>query len=393
MTTTDQSSKVEAIRAEMPYAQKNAFLNAGSFGPIPQRTMDAIQDYMKLEFEEGRSFQREAETKTTAREAAAIAFQTPARSVALTRHTTDGMNIGIMGLNWEPGDELIITDTEHPGGQYPAYVVARRFGVQPRRVNLGDGSADVVGAIEAAITSKTRMIVTSHLTWNTGTVLPIKEIQELATRNNLLLVCDAAQSAGSVPANLGELGIDVYATPGQKWLCGPEGTGATFLSERGIERLYQTVVGGSSMQYGAIEHIGGYVLPQSGANRFEVAGVNQPAVAGYTSSVSWIGQELGMDWVHQRIASLGQYAWDKLSKVDGVTILTPKDRMAGLVSFTVDGVEPPALVERLAQDQVIIRNIGFPVCSRLSTGFYNTEQDIDKAAAAIDTARRELAGN
>jgi L-cysteine/cystine lyase len=393
MTATEQSPKVEAIREEMPYARNNVFLNAGSFGPIPQRTMDAIQNYMKLEFEEGRSFQREAETKTIAREAAASAFQTPVSTVALTRHTTDGMNIGILGLNWEPGDELIITDTEHPGGQYPAYVVARRFGVQLRRVNLGDGTGDVVGAIESAISSKTRMIVTSHLTWNTGTLLPIGEIQELATRHNLLLICDAAQSAGSVPAPLGDLNIDVYATPGQKWLCGPEGTGATFVSDRALERLYQTVVGGSSMQYGASEHVGGYVLPQSGANRFEVAGVNQPAVAGYTSSVSWISQELGMDWVHERIASLGQYAHEKLSNLDGVNVITPKNRMAGLVSFTVEGVEPPALVERLTQDRVIIRNIGFPVCSRLSASFYNTEEDIDKAAAAIDNARRELADN
>ncbi len=392
MTAIEYDAKVDAIRAEMPYARNNVFLNAGSFGPIPQRTMDAIHDYMKLEFEEGRSFQREAQTKTTAREAAAAAFETPVRTVALTRHTTDGMNIGIMGLNWEQGDELIITDTEHPGGQYPAYVVARRFGVQLRRVNLGDGTGDVVGAIEAAISNRTRMIVTSHLTWNTGTVLPIKEIQELANRHNLLLICDAAQSAGSVPAKLGELEIDVYATPGQKWLCGPEGTGATFVSERGIERLYQSVVGSSSMQYGASEHVGGYVLPQSGANRFEVAGVNQPAVAGYTSSVSWISQELGMDWVNERIATLGKYAWDKLSNIDGVHVITSKDRMAGLVSFTVEGVEPPALVERLAQDRVIIRNIGFPTCSRLSASFYNTEEDIDKAAAAIDNARRELAG-
>jgi L-cysteine/cystine lyase len=390
MIATGESTKVEQIRAEMPYASNYVFLNAGSFGPVPQRTMDAMHAYMKLEFEEGRSFPREAETKSEAREAAAAAFRTPVDTVALTRHTTDGMNIGIFGLNWQQGDELIITDTEHPGGQYPAYVVARRFGVQIRRVNLGDGSGDVVSAIEAAITPRTRMIVTSHLTWNTGTVLPIVEIQQLANKHDLVLVCDAAQSAGSIPTNLGEMEIDVYATPGQKWLCGPEGTGACFISERGVERLQQTVVGGSSMQYGSAVHLGGYTLPQVGANRFEVAGVNQPAVAGYTRSVSWIGQDLGMEWVQQRIATLGQYAWDRLSSIDGVQVITPKDRMAGLVSFTVEGVENTALVERLAEDGVVIRSIKFPVCSRLSASFYNTEEDIDKAAAAIENARREL---
>jgi L-cysteine/cystine lyase len=388
MTTTQTDERIQAIREEMPYAHNYAFLNTGSFGPIPQRTMDAMQSYAKLEFEEGRSFQREAEKKQEAREAAAAAFNVPASNVALTRHTTDGMNIGILGLNWQQGDELIITDTEHPGGQYPAYLVARRWGVQVRRVNLGDGSGDVVGAIQAAITARTRMIVTSHLTWNTGTALPIAEIQQLALDNDLLLVCDAAQSAGSIATDLGELQIDVYATPGQKWFCGPEGTGAAIVSDRAIERLYQTVVGGSSFKYGSVEHVGGYFLPQPGANRFEVAGTNQPAIVGYATSVNWIAQELGIGWVANRSAALGKYAWEKLSNVDGVDVLTPKNRMAGLISFCVDGIEPPDLVARLAEDKVVIRNIGYPACSRLSTGFYNTEEDIDRAVASIEAAIR-----
>ena len=390
MATTEQTSKVSEIRAEMPYASNYIFLNAGSYGPIPQRTLDAIQAYQQLEFTEGRSFVRLGETKTVAREAAAQAFNVPVSQVALARNTTEGMNIGIMGINWQQGDELIITDTEHPGGQYPSYLVARRYGVQLRRVKLGDASGDVVGAIEAAITPRTRMIVTSHLTWNTGTVLPVQEIQELARKHDLLLILDAAQSAGSMSIDLSDLDIDLYATPGQKWFCGPEGTGATFVSERGIEQLQQTVASGSSMQYGAVEHVGGYVLPHTGANRFEMSGVNQPNIAGYTTSVSWISQYLGMDWVSERIAHLGRYAWEKLSRLEAVNVITPKERMAGLVSFSVEGVEPPALVERLAQDGVIIRNIGFPVCSRLSTGFYNTEEDIDKAVSAIENAHREL---
>jgi L-cysteine/cystine lyase len=391
MTTTDQSTKVEAVRAEMPYSTKYVFLNAGSFGPVPRRTVEAMREYADLELEEGRSFPRGGENKATAREAAARAFNVPVSSVALTRNTTEGMNIGIFGLNWQSGDELIITDTEHPGGQYPAYVVARRYGVQIRRVNVGDGTGDVLGALESAITPRSRMIVISHLTWNTGTVLPIGEIQDLANQHDLVLVCDAAQSAGSIPVDLEQLQIDVYATPGQKWFCGPEGTGAAFFSDRAVERLNQSFVGGSSMQYGAVEHVGGYVLPQPGGTRFEASGANQPVIAGYTTSVNWIVQELGNDWVHDRIANLGQYAWDKLARVDGVDVITPRDQMAGLVSFCVDGVEPVDLVARLAEDNVVIRNIGYPVCARLSASFYNTEEDIDKAVSAIENARRELA--
>jgi L-cysteine/cystine lyase len=214
------------------------------------------------------------------------------------------------------------------------------------------------------------MIVTSHLTWNTGTVLPIAEIQALAIKHDLLLVCDAAQSAGSIATDLGDLQIDVYATPGQKWFCGPEGTGATIVSDRALERLSQTVVGGASFKYGSVEHVGGYFLPQPGTSRFEVAGSNQPAIVGYATSVNWIAQDLGIGWVSQRIAELGHYAHGLLSGVEGVTVITPKDRMAGLVSFRVEGVDPAALVAQLAEDRVVVgrwnsRAVA-PLCRELS---------------------------
>jgi L-cysteine/cystine lyase len=388
LATTQSDTKFDLVRQQMPATADYVFLNTGTFGPIPRVTAEAMQQQVEEELVKSRG---RSEVREQAREAFAKTFNCSPDSVTLTSHTTHGMNVAIHGLNWRSGDEIVITDTEHPGGQYPVYVVARRYGAEVRRVALGVGMGDIVGQIESAITPRTRAIVTSHLTWNTGTVLPIKEISEVAKRHDILLVCDAAQSAGSIPVDMQELGVDVYATSGQKWMCGPEGTGATYFSERALERVAPTFVGYSS--FSGVDHIGGYFATQPNASRYESGGVNKPATLGYATSVNWLREEIGMEWIHDRVARLGKYAWDKLSALDGIEMVTPRERMAGLVSFKIDCMTPADLVLKLAERRIIIRHIGYPICARISTGFYNSEEDIDTLAEAISEARAESQGN
>ncbi len=388
---TRAQEKIAMIREAMPAVTRYVYLNTGTFGPLPRPTIEAMQAYQERELTEGRigraSYERAHEIQDEARAEVAKVLGCSPENVALTRHTSDGMNIGIMGLNWRPGDEIILSDMEHPGGQGPAYNVARRFGVTVRLARLGTGAGDVVGAFERLITPRTRAIVVSHLTWNTGTVLPLGEIVDLAHRHHVLVIVDAAQSAGSVPVDVVALGVDVYATPGQKWLCGPEGTGAVYVSDEAIEQIQPTIVGYSSVTPGGWEHAGGYFLPKPGARRYEVGGMNAPAVLGQKTSVNFIRETVGLDWAYRRIAEIGRYTWDRLAAIDGVTVITPRERMAGLVSFTVDGIEPPALVEQLAERGIIIRYIGTPLCARVSAGFYNTEEDIDRLAETIAEIR------
>ena len=391
MTSVEAESKIAMIREELPAVNRYAYLNTGTFGPLPTRTVEAMARHQEVELTEGRivasGFHRSFEIRTQARAEVAKVLGCSPANVALTRHTTDGMNIAVMGLNWAPGDEIIISDMEHPGGQGPVYNVARRYGVTVRIAHLGDGTDDVVGAFERLITPRTRMIVTSHLSWNTGTVLPLADIVEMAHRHHVLVAADAAQSAGSIPVNVVATGVDVYATPGQKWLCGPEGTGAVYVADAAMEQIQQSVVGYVSVA--AWEHVGAYFTPQHDAVRYEVGGMTVAAVLGQQVSVRWITETVGLDWAYARIAQLGHYAWDTLAALDGVTMLTPRYQMAGLVTFSIDGFQPPALVEALADRGVIIRWIDQPAALRVSTGFYNTEADIDRLVDAITDIRRE----
>lgn len=390
----ETQSRSQMIREQMPATLKYAYLNTGTFGPLPRVSIEAMQSYQQDELNEGRivpsGYMRGGEVRTKARAELAKVFTCSPDNVALTRHTTDGMNIGILGLNWQPGDELIITNLEHPGGQLPAYNVARRFGVTLRLARLGDGTGDVVGKLERLISPRTRMLVVSHLTWNTGAVLPLADIVEMAHRHHVLVVADAAQSAGSLPLDLPAIGVDVYGAPGQKWLCGPEGTGATYVSDEALDVIQPTVVGYMSMAGHGMEHAGGYFLPGPGAHRYEVGGSYGPGILGQATSVNFITETVGLDWAYGRIAQLGQYAWDKLAGIDGVAMITPKNQMAGLTCFNLAGIEPPALVDRLFEQGIIIRYIGEPLCARVSTGFYNTEEDVDRLVAGIEEIKRSL---
>ncbi len=389
MATTETQSKTDMIREQMPAVLKHAYLNTGTFGPLPAPTVEALTQHLTGELENGRivmdNYMRAGEIRNEAREKFAKIFGCPAENVTLTRHTTDGMNIGVNGINWQPGDEIVISDMEHPGGQGPVYNVARRYGAVVKTVKLGDGTGDVVGAFERMITPRTRVLVTSHLTWNTGTVLPLADVVEMAHRHNVLVVADAAQSLGSIPLDVVGMGVDVYAGPGQKWLCGPEGTGATYVSDEALQQINLTVVGYSSIA--AWEHSGGHFTPRHGADRYEVGGVFTPAILGNVTSLKFMQETAGLDWAYNRITTLGQYCWNKLAEIDGVTMITPSDQMAGLVSFNLDGFEPPELTEKLSEQGIIIRYIGNPLCARVSTGFYNNEGDIDRLADAVRDLR------
>ncbi|GBD17889.1 putative cysteine desulfurase [bacterium HR27] len=391
-----EQEKVRAIRSAMPAVTEHVYLNTGTFGPLPRVVTDAMRTESERELIDGRitttSYERATQLKQLAREEVAQLLHCRPEQIALTRHTTDGINLAVMGRNWQPGDEIVTTDMEHPGAQGPIFNVARRFGVVVRTARLGTGAGDVVSAIARLINTRTRMVVLSHLTWNTGAILPVAEVAELAHRVGALVVVDGAQSAGSIPVDVTALGIDVYAIPGQKWLCGPEGTGAVYFSDDALDQLYLTIVGYASLAPSGLEPIGGYFVPKPTAERFEVGGVHLPALAGQVAALRWLREEVGYDWIFQRISELGRYAAQRLATLDGVQVLTPLDRMAGLISFTVRDCDPQKLVEALAQRNVIVRWITHPYCVRLSVGFYNAEEDIERLVAALTEARGELAG-
>jgi len=384
-------TKVEAIRSQLAAVHGNVYLNTGTNGPLPKVAADAMAEMARSEYEEGRinmaGWMAKFEIKTAAREAVATAFNVPSSEIALTQLTTEGMNVMIHGIDWQRGDEAIITNLEHPGGQLPLYVVARRYGVRIKLADLGVGDGDVPGKLEKLITKRTRALVISHVAWNTGAVLPLKEIVETCRKHGVLILVDAAQSAGSIDPQIKEIDPDGYAMPGQKWMCGPEGTGSLWISESRLSWFEQTYVNyGSAM--GGVDTVGGYFTPTPGAARFDRVATYFPLIAGQKAATEWLMNDVGLDWAYARIKSLGELAHDTLSNVDGVDVITPRQQMAGLVSFNLDGKTPDELVTALDERGFTLRTIHGPDCVRMATGFYNTEEEIKNLTIALDEIRK-----
>src|SRR5215208_6568838 len=170
-------AKVDALRAQLPALQATGYFNTGSTGPIPVVAFEAADATARLELEQGRIIpgayiENRERNRRVAAMAAAI-FGADADEITLTHSATEGINTALMGMTWDPGDEIITTFEEHPGILQPLALLAHRFGIIIRYADIGDGGSGVVEALARRITSRSRVIAISHVLWSTGAVLPL----------------------------------------------------------------------------------------------------------------------------------------------------------------------------------------------------------------------------
>jgi L-cysteine/cystine lyase len=296
--------------------------------------------------------------------------------MALTHATTEGMNIATGAIDWQAGERVVTTSLEHAGALGPLWALRNRQRVDLAIADIGTGGDpdEVISALDRAITPNTRLVSLSHVSWATGARLPIAEIVELAHSRGALVAVDGAQSVGAIPVSVEDLGVDFYAVPGQKWLLGPEGTGALYCAPSVLDRPRLTFAG-----YGGFESLDlaaeGKLWPD--ARRFEIAGYHQPSVLGFARSTAWLSMYVGLNWMHERIARLAGEAASMLAEVPGVEVITPRDRMAGLITFRIAGWKAgPALHELSQRTLAIARTIPALDAIRISVGFFNTDGEL-----------------
>jgi L-cysteine/cystine lyase len=381
-----EPERLAAVRAALPALGASIYLNTGSVGPLPAETATAMEDLARWERDLGRGspdsipdvLQRLAE----ARAAAASVLGTDPANVAVTRSTTDGVNTYVLALDLRPGDEVVTTNQEHPGITGPLALAAAR-GVKVMVADIGDGGDDgrTLAAIEAAITERTRLVAVSHVLFMTGAVLPIAGIAAVAHRHGVPLLVDGAQSAGAIPVAFDALGADAYAIAGQKWLLGPEGTGALAMRPEAIASLTPAL--GGYFNFESLGPTGVVLWPD--ARRFEYAFIHRPSVLGFARSIAWLQMFVGLDWVHQRGMGLARTAAERLAGIPGVRVLTPIHQMATLITFTIDGWPAAAAYEELGKRIFAMTRTIDPLGAlRISVGFFNTAEEIELVATTIE---------
>ncbi|HEX9131783.1 MAG TPA: aminotransferase class V-fold PLP-dependent enzyme [Ktedonobacteraceae bacterium] len=376
---------LERIRQQMPATTSHIYLNTGTFGPLPDCVALAMQERIQVDWQNGRlgaaAFEAIGTIYGNARSSVARLLNADADEITLTDNTGEGMNIISYGIQWHEGDEVITTNHEHISLLAPLYQLRDRYGIVIRIADIGPtAERPVLKAIADLVTPRTRLISISHVTWTTGAVLNISEVAYMGREWGIPVLIDGAQSAGAIPADVKALGVDFYAIPMQKWLCGPDGTGALYVRKDALRYVSPTYVG-----YWSIKHEEGleWELLES-AQRFEVGGRQTAAIAGQAAVLNWLEETVGHQWLFERIASLSAYAYKAFKEVPGLTMLTPQPGVSGLVAFKLEERDDAETVTYLRdKHNMYIRNIPSTKSLRISTGFYNTEEEIDKLVAAL----------
>jgi L-cysteine/cystine lyase len=354
----------EEARAQFPVLERFAYLNAGTLGPLSRRTMDAVDERLRFDQAQGRGGKRWFESilslRSGVREEIARLIGALPENIALTSSTTDGCNIVVSGLRLGPEDEVVTTNSEHPGLLLPLHVSGARIRVADV---AGKPSGEALETILSCVTPRTRLLALSHVLWTTGQVMPV---QELRRATDLHVLVDGAQSVGTIPVDVGD--VDFYTVSCQKWLCGPEPLGALYV--RDYEALQIAIP--SSFAQKSIQPDGSFE-PADHAARFDSGWLATPSLAGLETAL-----KDAPEWRFEHAAEMAERCRDALREHFEVI----GDGRATLVSFVPPG-EPAENVARLYDAGVVVRELPGTGWVRASVGWWTNDEDIDRLVTVL----------
>jgi len=297
------------------------------------------------------AFEGSVADETALRESLAALINVPAEKVLLTTSTTEGCNLVINGLELGPDDEVVTTDAEHPGLLLPLEASGAKI-KKARVIELP--ARDALEAITAEVTPATRLVALSHVLWLNGHVLPLADIKRVT---GLPLLVDGAQSVGAIPVDASV--ADWYTVSGQKWLCGPETTGALYVAD------HESLRPRMKSYFAAV---------RTDATRLAVVHLGHPMVAGLRTAVTDVPE-----WGFRRAAELVGRCREALIGA-GFEVRTEAGH-GTLISFRAPG-EPAEVVKAAYERGVVIRYLpdGW---LRASVGWWNDERDIERLVGAL----------
>jgi selenocysteine lyase/cysteine desulfurase len=353
-----------ALRAEFPVLERIAYLNAGTCGPLPRAAADATREVLDTALHEGRArdyhdIGRKAREEQRAAYAGLLGAD-PAE-VALTTCTSDGIGRVLAGLDLRAGDEILTSDAEHPGLLGPLSGVAAHRGVRVRTAPLA--------RLHEHVGPRTVLVACSHVGWVSGDLAP-RELGEL----DIPVLLDGAQGIGAVPVSVSGIGCAFYAGSGQKWLCGPVGTGMLWVHPAWMERVAAHV----PTYLDLADPAAGLESPvHPDARRYDAAAPSVEAAAAAAAAVQVLAGA-GWDACHDRAAALAAMLADELL-ARGYEV-APRAATT-LVSWVVP--DPPATRERLAAEGIVVRDFPGRPLVRASVGAWNDERDLERLLDAL----------
>jgi len=369
------------IREQFSIPAGESYFNVGTLGARPRQVIDAVVDHMREiertiahydyrpehpEYIAGYRKQEELRAKM------ASLMNANGREVALMQNATMGSNFIANGLDLQPGDEVLLTDQEHQGNRGGWELREKRAGIRVRKLPIGNPPSDpeaVVRIFSEAIGPRTKVIDVPHITSKLGIVMPVGPICEIARSRGIFTLVDGAQAVGQLRVDLKAIGCDAYVTSPHKWLLAPVGNGVLYVREDRLKDVWATLGSGNWNNYEPAD--GAFRLMQFGTG-------NLSLLAGLDAALEFY-KRIGPERIEQRIMELSNRLRDGLKKNDRAKIHSPTHpaMTCGLVTWGVDGVPGPRLMDELwTRKKIRVRSQDDQMV-RQAVHFYNSAEEID----------------
>jgi len=374
------------IRSLYPALANKTYFNYGGQGVLSEQVLAKISENFAY-IESIGAFSLEANSWILAETnllkiAIASEFNVTPETIALTENTTHGCNIAMWSIDWQRGDRLLISDCEHPSILAIAKSLVFRFGIEidyfPLFANESDDLA--IATIQSHLKPQTRMIMFSHVCWNTGQVVPLAEVVKICHQHGVLVAIDAAQSVGVLPLDLAALGVDFYAFTGHKWWNGALGVGGLYINPAILDTTHNTFAGWRSLVCGHTDKW------RNDAQKFEVATSSYPLYGALRTAIVQANNWGNQAERYSKICQLSKYLWQALQEIPSINCVKSAPPICGLVSFAITNQSHAQISQYLETDRkILVRSIPTPDCLRASVHYLASKEEINSFVEVLKT--------
>lgn len=370
-------------RDQFPVTERYRYFDHAGISPLPRVGAEALRWWCDRMLMQGKVDYDELDVRQEAtRVAAAELMGVPAVDVAFIKNTTEGLAFVASGLDWSPGDRVVVPDFEFPSTIYP-WLALRDRGVQVDLVApVGDGGALPLTEFERVLAAgpPPKIVAVSWVQFGRGWRTDVAALARLTHDAGALLCADVIQGLGVVPAALAEWDVDFAMADGHKWLLGPEGVGVFYVAERVRDRLRPLEPGWASVRHRA-EWENRELVWDDSARRFEGGSYNMAGTMALGASAQLL-LDAGIANVWAHVDGLCARLVDGLAAIDRVRVLSDRSAQggSGIVTFAVDGLPPDEVAQRLTEANFVCAARGGGV--RIAPHGYNTVEEIDELLQA-----------
>ena len=367
------------LRWHFSIPQGAAYCNTSTLGASPKCVVNAVADHMRYVEEQLVTcdyrpdhpiYLAGYEDEPQLRTRLANLIHAEKEEIALTRNATVGMNYIAHGLDLKAGDEVVLTNQEHPGGRTGYDLRHERDRIEIKEVAIptpADDPEEIVARYAKEINARTKVVSIPHITSGLGIVMPVKQIAAVARKHGAFVVVDGAQSLGQIAVDVADLGCDAYYSSPHKWLLAPKGCGLLYVRRGAWDRVWTTIASSE------------WSLKTDAGRRFSQIGTgNQSLHKGLEAALDFL-DHIGFANVHARIQQLGDALRAGLREIKGTKIVSPTatGMCAGMTTWTIPGLDDKKVAEELwLKDRVMPRAIGTGI--RTSLHVYVTIDDVDR---------------